>query len=94
MTARVRKLPLPQVLKDVVEAMKTSTPPLRAANAKQEKIIALLDEVENERSRLSAEERDARRREIDGLWKQVRCEKNAARRPMDELKARYPRWIK
>jgi len=88
------KLPLARVLKDTFGAIETSTPHLRTANATQEKIMALLREVENEPSRLSPEEQAARRREIDELWEQVRSDQQAARRPMDELKARHPRWIK
>jgi hypothetical protein len=90
----VSKLPLPRVLKDTIEALQTSTPHLQAANTTQEKIIALLREVENEHSRLSPEERVARHREIDELWEQVRHEKDASRALMDDLKTRYPRWIK
>jgi hypothetical protein len=74
--------------------MQVSTPHLQAANSTREKIIALLGEVENEHSGLSPEERAARRQEIDELSKQERREQQAARRPMDELKARHPRWIK
>jgi hypothetical protein len=90
----VGKLPLPRVLKDVVEAMQASTPHLQAANIKQEKIIALLREVKNDHSRLSPEEQAARRREIDELREQVRSEQDAARGPMDKLKARHPGWIR
>lgn len=80
-------------MKDDVEAMQTSTPHLQTANTKQERIIALLREVESDASGLSPEERAARRREIDELWEQVRRDTLAARRPMDELKAKHPRWI-
>jgi hypothetical protein len=81
------------VLKDTVEAIEASAPHQRAANSTQETIMALLREVENEPSRFSPEERAARHREIDELWEEVRREKRAASRPMDELKARHPRWI-
>ena len=93
-TVPVGKLPLPRVLKDVVEAMQASTPHLQAANTRQERIIALLREVNDERSKLGPEERATRQQEIDELWEQVRREHDAAHRPMDELKERYPRWIK
>jgi hypothetical protein len=89
----VGKLPQPRILKDAVEAMRASTPHLQAANATQEKLIALLREVKDEHSGLSAEEQAARREEIDRLREQARDESRAARRPMDELKERYPRWV-
>jgi hypothetical protein len=93
-TVPVGKLPLPRVFKDAVEAVQAATQHLQAANTKQGQIIALLREVESERSRLSPEERAARHREIHELREQVRREKDAASHPMDELKTRYPRWIK
>jgi hypothetical protein len=90
----VGKLPQPRILKDAVEAMRASTPHLQAANATQEKLIALLREVQDEHSGLSDEERAARRKQIDQLREQARDESRAARRPMDDLKERYARWIK
>ena len=88
------RLPLTRVLKDVVEAMQAATPHQQAGNTKREQIIALVREVEDERSGLSPEERAARRRQIDELTEQARSESDAARRVMDDLKARHPRWIK
>ena len=87
------KLPPRQILKDVVQAMQTSTPHLQAANTAQEQIIALLREVEDEHSGLSPEEQAARRREIEELEEQVRRETQAARHRMEELRTRYPGWI-
>jgi hypothetical protein len=78
---------------DITQAQKASTPHLQAANVAQEKIVALLKEVESRHSDLTDDQKAARRQEIDELWEQVRSEKEAARRPMDELKARHPGWI-
>jgi len=74
--------------------MRASTPHLRAANETQEKINALMGEVQDEHSTLSPEERATRRQEIDELWEQARREQDGFRSQMDELKARHPRWIK
>jgi len=88
------KLQMPRLLTDILQAMRASTPHIEAANTTQEKIIRLLHEVNDERSSPGPEERAARQQEIDELSKQVRREHDAARHSMDELKARYPRWIK
>jgi hypothetical protein len=93
-TVRLIKLPFPRIVKDVLEAMRNSTPFLQAANKTQEKILELLREVEDERSPLSTAERAARRREIDELTVQSRRGKEASGATMDDLKARYPEWIK
>jgi hypothetical protein len=90
----VPKLPLPRLLRDIFEAQHASTPHLKAANATQARIIALLREVGDEDSGLSAEDRAARHREIDELRKKAGRDQEKASRPMEELKARYPRWIK
>jgi hypothetical protein len=85
---------LRQFFKDFDEANRTSLPHMRSANATQEKIIALLREVEAKDSGLTPEEKSGRRQEIDELWEQLRGERRAARQPGDDLKAHYPRWVK
>jgi hypothetical protein len=90
----VARVPLTRFLKDTVEAMQAASPHQQAGNANREQIIALVREVEDERSGLSPEERAARRRQIDELTEQARRESDAARGIMDKLKAQYPRWIK
>jgi hypothetical protein len=88
---KVRELrDLPGDFRDITQAQQASTPHLEAANLAQEKIVALLKEVESEHSGLTEDEKAARRREIDELWEEVRREKEAARLPMDDLKARHP----
>ena len=81
-------------MRDLRSAIETSTPQLRKANETQETIMRLLHEANDSNSGLTPEERAARRREADDLWEQLRGEKQAARRPMDELQARHPRWIR
>jgi len=83
-----------RVLKEIVGTQQTVTPHLQAANTTYAKMIALLREVEDEQSGLSADQRDARRREIDVLMEQVRSEHEAIHRAGDGLKTRYPRWVK
>ncbi len=92
-TVPVNNLPPPRVSREVGEALQSAWPLLQAANATQQKIIALLREVKDEGLRLTSEERATRQREIDELREQMGREKRAARRPMEELKARYPQWI-
>jgi hypothetical protein len=90
----MRKLPQPRLLKEITAAQQTSALHLQAANATQAKVVTLLRELQAEHSGLSPEDRAARHREIDELNRQAHREQQAARRPMEELKVRYPRWIK
>lgn len=86
-------LPPVRILKDITEAQRASVPHLEAANALHQRVIALMIELEREGSAMNAEKRGVRQRELDELREQYRREQEAAREPMDELKARYPRWI-
>jgi hypothetical protein len=85
---------LRQFFRDFSAASEESTPHRQAANRAQEEMITRLKEAENQSSQLSPEERSVRRREADDALEELRRESEAAHRPMDELQARYPRWIK
>jgi hypothetical protein len=82
------------MLKDIINAQQASLPHQRASTATLVRIRALLEEREDDRSPLSPAERAERSRELHDLEAQLRQQHEAAGRPMDELKERYPGSIK
>ncbi|MHB1538480.1 MAG: hypothetical protein ACYCUM_09225 [Solirubrobacteraceae bacterium] len=93
----LRELPvdeLRQFFSDLTQAIQVSLPYQDAAIDRQEKFIALMREIQSKDSRLSPDEKAARRREIEELRKQGHREAAAHSQPWEDLQARYPRWIK
>lgn len=81
------------MLKDITAAQLAARPHQEAASASLVRIRTLLEEMEDEHSGLDPEERAKRQRELDELCTQLAEQQEASQRPMDELKARYPKWI-
>jgi hypothetical protein len=89
----VRILQLPRVLWDVREAIDDVLPHAQKATEANGKVIDLIRELRDPSSDLTAEERAARRLEMDELWEQVKRENAASERRMRELRGRHPDWI-
>lgn len=83
----------PKIFGDLVETQQAALPHLEAANAAQERMLALLRELEDEHSGLSSRQRAARRRELAEVQERLAREHQAVRREMDDLKAKHPRLI-
>jgi hypothetical protein len=90
----VPRLPTPRLLKDITAAQQAALPHQHAANAAMAKMRELYEELQDDHLGLSDEELAARRRELDDVKAQLSRENAAALRPMEDLKAKHPRWIK
>ncbi|MCL2770061.1 MAG: hypothetical protein FWD42_08140 [Solirubrobacterales bacterium] len=90
----MRKLALPQFMKDANESMRASTPHLRAANEARARATSLLREIQDPNAQLSPEQRAERRRKIASLHEQARREVEVVHRLTAQLQTRLPPWTR